>query len=177
MTPLRILLLSLIPLIAGILTLALPSYTGPALASQVDFRLPDTEGVHHRLSDYRGKWVVVNYWATWCPPCLEELPELERFHLDHQNKNAMVLGINMERITPEALRRFIDEQMLSYPILMAEPASATELGKVPGMPVSFIVNPQGQVVARKLGAVTAKLVEKMLAEQQSGKAQPRLLTK
>jgi peroxiredoxin len=177
MTPARILILGLASLALGILILILPAYTSPAQANQVDFQLPDTDGTQRRLSDYRGKWVVVNYWATWCPPCLEELPELERFHLDHQQKNAMVLGINMERITPDALRRFVDEQMLSYPILMAEPASATELGKVPGMPVSFIVNPQGQVVARKLGAVTAKLIEKMLTEQQSGKVQPRLSTK
>lgn len=133
-------------------------------ANQVDFALPDMDGKSHKLSDYRGKWVVVNYWATWCPPCLKELPELEQFHLHHKDKNAMVLGVNMERITPKALRRFVDEQMLSFPVLMLEPVAATELGKVPGMPTSFLIDPEGRVVARKTGAVTAKIIEKLMAE-------------
>lgn len=163
MTLFRSLMLGLALLATLILAL---TFTRTSAATQVDFVLPDMDGKTHRLSDYRGKWIVVNYWATWCPPCLEELPELERFHLDHQARNAMVLGINMERITPKALRRFVDEQKLSYPILMAEPAAATELGKVPGMPVSFLIDPQGRVVARKLGAVTAKTIEKLLAKHQ-----------
>lgn len=162
-------------LLAGLgllLLLAALLFMQQTKANQVDFTLPDMNGKTHKLSDYRGKWVVVNYWATWCPPCLEELPELDRFHNTHQGKDAMVLGINMERITPDALRRFVDERMLSYPILMAEPAAATELGKVPGMPASFIIDPQGRVVARKLGAVTAKIIEKLLAEQQRGDKNP-----
>lgn len=175
--------LSLRSYVAGFFLLALLVlalvFARTSAANQVDFALPDMDGKTHKLSDYRGKWVVVNYWATWCPPCLEELPELERFHLDHEAKGAMVLGINMERITPKALRRFVDEQMLSYPILMAEPAAASELGKVPGMPTSFLIDPQGQVVARKLGAVTAKTIEQLLAKhQKDGKnTQTRLLTR
>ena len=88
---------------------------GPAGAEKaVDFAVPDLDGRIHRLSDYRGKWVLVNYWATWCPPCREELPELEVFHDNHKDRDAVVLGLDMEDIDKERLREFVEEQFLSY---------------------------------------------------------------
>ncbi|MEW8429404.1 MAG: TlpA family protein disulfide reductase, partial [gamma proteobacterium symbiont of Ctena orbiculata] len=68
-----------------------------AAAETVDFELPGLDGKRYRLSDYRGKWVLVNYWATWCPSCREELPELEVFHNNHKDTDAVVLGVAMER--------------------------------------------------------------------------------
>ncbi|MBI5041729.1 MAG: TlpA family protein disulfide reductase, partial [Gammaproteobacteria bacterium] len=61
-------------------------------AEPVDFSLPDVQGKQRNLSEFRGQWVVVNFWATWCPPCLEEIPDLVLFHERHQAKDAMVLG-------------------------------------------------------------------------------------
>ena len=58
----------------------------------VDFSLPDAAGQEHRLSDYRGKWVVINFWATWCGPCMVEIPELVRFHERHQDDDAWSSG-------------------------------------------------------------------------------------
>ena len=78
-------------------------------AKTVDFELAGLEGKRHKLSDYRGKWVVVNYWATWCPPCLEEMPELEMFHNNHKDKDAIVLGVNLEKIDAALLRGFVAE--------------------------------------------------------------------
>jgi len=129
------------------------------LAEPVDFELPGLDGKIYRLSDYRGKWVLVNYWATWCPPCREELPELEVFHSNHKDKDAVVLGVAMERIKKERLQKFVDEQFLSYPILMMEPAASTELGRVPGLPTSYLINPQGELVARQVGPVTLQDLE------------------
>jgi peroxiredoxin len=125
-----------------------------AMADPVDFELPGLDGKTYRLSDYRGKWVLVNYWATWCPPCREELPELEVFHANHKDKDAVVLGIAMERIKKDRLQKFVDDQFLSYPILMMKPAASTELGKVPGLPTSYLVDPQGELAARQVGPVT-----------------------
>ncbi len=129
------------------------------LAEPVDFELKGLDGKTYRLSDYRGKWVLVNYWATWCPPCREELPELEVFHNNHKEKDAVVLGVAMERIDPPRLKAFVDEQFLSYPILMTEPAARTELGRIPGLPTSFLVNPKGEPVARQVGPVTVEDLE------------------
>ncbi|MES9941954.1 MAG: TlpA disulfide reductase family protein [Candidatus Thiodiazotropha sp. 6PLUC2] len=141
----------------------------PAMAEAVDFELPGLDGKNYRLSDYRGKWVLVNYWATWCPPCREELPELEVFHSNHKDKDAVVLGIAMERIDPPRLKSFVDEQFLSYPILLTKPAARTELGRVPGLPTSFLVNPEGELVARQVGPVTLEDLESFINEESNTK--------
>ncbi len=122
-----------------------------------DFTLRDLDGKPHSLSDYRGQWVLVNYWATWCPPCLEELPELEIFHSASEGK-AVVLGVNMETITEPQLRAFVDRQFLSFPILRASdnPAQHELVGPVDGLPTSYLVAPDGEVVARQVGQITAE---------------------
>jgi peroxiredoxin len=133
-----------------------------AAADPVDFELPGLDGKYYRLSDYRGKWVLVNYWATWCPPCREELPELEIFYNNHKDDDAVVIGVSMESIKPERLQKFVDKQFLSFPILISEPAARTELGGIPGLPTSFLIDPSGEVVARQVGPVTADDVEQFI---------------
>jgi peroxiredoxin len=133
-----------------------------AVAEPVDFSLPDLDGETHRLSDYRGRWVVVNYWATWCPPCLEELPELEVFHNAYSADKAVVLGVNMEDIDLTSLRRFVEEQFLSFPILVAGARPRELVGQVPGLPTTFLIDPQGNLVARQVGPVTAKALERYI---------------
>jgi peroxiredoxin len=131
-------------------------------ADPVDFELPGLDGKTYRLSDFRGQWILVNYWATWCPPCREELPELEVFYNNHKDDGAVVIGVAMESIKQERLQKFVDQQFLSFPILMAEPAARTELGGVPGLPTSFLIDPSGEVVARQVGPVTAEDVEQFI---------------
>lgn len=134
-------------------------------AAAVDFALPDVDGKVHRLSELRGKWVVVNYWATWCTPCLEELPELAEFHLAHQDRDAVVLGINFEDIYIERLRQFTRDYAIPYAVLRETPTRTTVLGKVPGLPTTFIVSPTGDVVVRQVGALTRSVLEDYLHEQ------------
>jgi len=134
-----------------------------AFARSVDFSYPDLDGKTHRLSDYRGKWVVVNYWATWCPPCLEELPELEIFHDAHKDRDALVLGLNMEDIGLQKLRDFVEEQFLSYPVLRVGSHPDLPLGRVPGLPTTFLVSPEGEVVARQVGPIDGKTIEAFMS--------------
>lgn len=130
---------------------------------RVDFSLPDLDGKPHTLSQHRGKWVVVNYWATWCPPCLKEMPELEDFHARHEHKDAVVLGVNMEDVSVERLREFVDEYFISFPILRDRPRPRTELGTIPGLPTSFLIRPDGRLAARQVGPLTAEHLEKFIA--------------
>ena len=152
-------MLRLIYILALVGMLAAPA----AAVEPRDFSYPDLDGKIRQLSDYRGKWVLVNYWATWCPPCLEEIPELEVFHNNHKDELAVVLGVNMEGIDIGDLRRFVEDQFISYPILLAGDDDSQLLGRVPGLPTSYLVNPRGEIVAREVGPVNAAAIEKFIA--------------
>ena len=134
-------------------------------AEPVDFNLPDMQGVEHKLSDYKGKWVVVNYWATWCPPCLTEIPELVDFHEDHKERDAVVLGVNFEDISLNGLKQFSEEYFMNYPVLQTKPGPSSALGPIPGLPTTYLVSPSGEVVARQVGPITAKLINDFIAQQ------------
>ena len=127
-----------------------------------DFELPGLDGMNYRLSDFKGKWVLVNFWATWCPPCLEEIPELEIFHSNHFRTDAVVLGVNAENIAPAKLKQFVDDQFISYPILMMQNSKDSPFGRLPGLPTSFLISPEGEVVARQVGTVTASGLENFM---------------
>ncbi len=146
-------------------------FAAPVMAEPVDYSLPDLNGKIHSLADYKGKWIIVNYWATWCPPCQEEIPDLVDFHDRHKDDDAVVLGINFEDVGKEQLAAFVDSFMISYPILRSEPLAVTPLGLVPGLPTTYIIAPDGSPVARQVGPVTSKQLEDYIASKQ--KAAPR----
>lgn len=142
-----------------------------AQAEPVDFSLPDTQGVQRSLSEFRGKWVVVNYWATWCPPCLEEIPDLVAFHERHRDKDAVVLGINFEDLPPEQLRAFVDEYFISYPVLRnGDVQPPHERLAVGGLPTTYIISPDGIPVARQIGTITGADIEAFMERHTRGRA-------
>lgn len=134
-------------------------------AEPVDFSLPDLDGKQVRLSDFRGKWVLVNYWATWCPPCLDEIPELIAFHEKHKDKDAVVLGVDFEDIDIEELKAFTEDYFMTYPVLRSKPTSRSALGSIPGLPTSYLISPAGNIEAKLTGTVTIKMIEDFIYEQ------------
>lgn len=148
-------------------------FAGSVIAEPVEYSLPDMSGKMHSLADYKGKWVIVNYWATWCPPCQEEIPDLVSFHDSHKDTDAVVLGINLEDVGQEQLESFVDSFMISYPILRSEPLATTPLGPVPGLPTTYIIAPDGSPVARQVGPVTSKQLEDYIAGKKKQKAASR----
>ena len=142
------------------LLLLLLSLPGTALA--VDMPLTALDGSEDNLKHYRGKWLVVNYWATWCPPCIVEMPELQAFHDEHSNANAMVVGINSELISRQRLEAFLEDYFITYPNFVSGPTQQSELGLIPGLPTTFLVTPEGKVVARQVGPVTREMIEQFI---------------
>jgi len=131
-------------------------------AEKIDFTLKDLNGKTHKLSDYRGKWVVLNYWATWCPPCREEMPDLDDFHQQHKDKDAVVLGLNLETVSDEKLKEFVDEYFISFPIFKLGENSIPGLPRIQGLPTSFIITPKGDLVVHQTGSVTKEAIENFI---------------
>lgn len=144
-----------------ILALTLATPTGAA-ENTVEMTLNDLDGKAHQLSSLRGKWVVLNFWATWCPPCLEEMPDLDRFHTRHKDKDAVVWGINYEDIDVKELREFVTELKITYPILQGTDDLEKLLEPLNGLPTTFVINPQGQLVASVEGPVTPESIEQFI---------------
>lgn len=134
-------------------------------ARAVDYELPDTDGQLQSLDQYKGKWVIVNYWATWCGTCMKELPELSDFHENNKNFDAVVVGINFESIERNTLKEFIGHKSIPYPVLSTEPVRNTPLGPVPALPTTYIIDPEGKVVAGEIGIVSREDLESYIAQK------------
>ena len=143
------------------LTLLLVSIFSTSLFA-VDMKLEKMDGTTDLLSKYKGKWVIVNYWATWCPPCVEEMPELQSFHDDHKDTDGVVIGINSEDVSNEKLKAFLDDYFITYPSYVSKPAYITALGKLPGLPTTFVISPEGNIEAKQVGGVTKDMIESFI---------------
>lgn len=145
--------------------LGIASLQGEAKASPVpEFELNDIDGNTHNLKVYAGKMVILNYWATWCPPCREELPELSVFHENHHDKDAMVLGVDFEDIPEDKLREFLDEQLIDYPIMQVKPSPYTPFGVLLGLPTSYLISADRSQYRSHIGPLTTEQLEKYLEE-------------
>ncbi|HEY9050312.1 MAG TPA: TlpA disulfide reductase family protein [Gammaproteobacteria bacterium] len=131
-------------------------------ARAVEYQLPDLDGKLQSLSQYRGKWLVVNYWASWCKTCRLEFPDLNALH--EQQKDIVVIGINFESIGSDELTRFVARH-IGYPVLRSEPVPLTPLGKVPALPTSYIIDPEGKIVAGQVGLVSRQHIEDYIASK------------
>lgn len=117
-----------------------------------DIAFQDADGKEHRLSDYRGKYLVVNFWATWCAPCRKEMPTLDKLQAEMGGETLQVLPIATIRNTLPAVKRFFrEDNIASLPILIDPRAALAHQMGVMGLPVTVIVNPEGQEIGRLIG--------------------------
>lgn len=119
----------------------------------LSFETPDGKSLS--MSSFRGKMLLVNFWATWCPPCVEELPLLDYFYQENKDKNWQVVGLAVDQ--PSAVRTWLQAQSLNFPVGMAGLAGADlskSLGNLAGgLPFSVVFGASGQLLARKIGKV------------------------
>lgn len=133
------------------------AFSAMAPAWAADFDLVDTQGAHHRLAEARGHWVVVNFWATWCVPCIQEIPELVDFH--HHNPRVILIGVAMDAEDADKVKRFAAKLGHDYPLVLADDRVERELGSPPALPTTRIYAPDGKIAYDKPGRVTRKLLE------------------
>ena len=127
-----------------------------------DFTFKDTQGKMQNLVDYRGKWVLVNFWATWCPPCQEETPDLIELHKAHKDTDLVVIGVALDS-TRAAVAEFVSKYAIPYPIIVSSyTASESEVGTVEALPTSYLYDPTGKQVIFQEGMLTRADVEAYL---------------
>ena len=119
-----------------------------------NFILQDIYGRQHALSDYKGKVVVVNFWATWCPPCRTEVPELDALHERYGPAGLQVIGVSTDHAgAEEQVRAFVDEENVPYTILRDPENRATALFGLSGLPATFLFDSDGLLVWSSRGAL------------------------
>lgn len=141
-----------------------------AFAKQVpNFSFKDIDGQQHQFSQYRGKWVIVNYWATYCGPCVAELPALNSIAKRFKDR-VVVLGMEAGETPTDELQAFAQDHQLAYPIVPTSEDTLFKLGMVMGVPTTFIVNPEGKIVDTHMGAVSARQLQSYIRQDDRGSA-------
>lgn len=131
---------------------------------KVTFSLPDLQGNMHQASQWRGKVVLLNFWATWCKPCREEIPMLIKAQSDYGNKTFQIIGLAMDK--PDPVRRFASEYHINYPLLVAMNKIAQLMDTLhagAGLPASLLLDRQGHVHARIVGSMTRAQLDRLVA--------------
>lgn len=168
----KILICAAVLLIAGLLGIAAryfshtPANGSTSVETNTLFaaRFPDGKGQAQAISQWHGKTLVVNFWATWCPPCREEMPELSQLHAQYGDQGLVVVGIAAETLEP--MREFAKTTSVSYPLLAGDLAAmelAASLGNDKSvLPFTVIISADGSIVKSYFGRVNKALLEQTL---------------
>jgi len=142
---------------------AAPAADGDAPKPEIPtLEVATIDGGRFDLAEQRGKWVVVNFWATWCSPCLKEMPELSA--LDAMREHIVTVGLAYEEISPEDMQAFLKDHPVVYPIAVIDVFSPPADFETPrGLPMTYLIAPDGKVARQFLGPVTAREIETAIA--------------
>jgi thiol-disulfide isomerase/thioredoxin len=158
---------------APVLALLLAACLGPAvgtaaeLGEQPTLSVATLDGGRFDLAEQRGQWVVVNFWATWCPPCIKEIPDLTDF--DARRDDARVIGLAFEEIEAADLSAFLEKHPAGYPIAHVDPYEPLADFAAPrGLPMTYLIDPEGRVAKKFLGPVTGKDLDAAIAAAAKG---------
>lgn len=160
--------ISMLALLAGVFSSHWISQTGLASDPSIKaffanpWQTPD--GKSANTEDWRGKVLVVNFWASWCPPCVEEMPTLDKIAQEYAAKNVLIVGIGID--SPSNIRQFLEKTPVSYPILIGGldgSALAKQMGNAQGaLPYTVIINAKGKSVYTKLGKISEEELKKAI---------------
>jgi len=129
-----------------------------------DFELKTLDGESMKLSDYRGKRIILNMWATWCPPCRAEMPDMQDFYEANQDKGIIILGVNLtsSEKQPENIAKFIDEFGLTFPVVLDEKNSVADRYQVVSIPTSYMIDSRGVIQQKIIGPMNKEMMEELV---------------
>jgi thiol-disulfide isomerase/thioredoxin len=131
-----------------------PTITGAMPERMVEFSLPDTEGKLRSINDWKGKTIILNFWATWCPPCREEIPLLVEVHEKFKSHGLVVVSVAIDK--KDDIVNFIDSYFINYPVLVNDQENTQLMAqygnRVATLPYSVIIAPDGRIIGNKKGA-------------------------
>ncbi len=134
-----------------------------------EFVLQDMTGKQYALSDYRGRVVVLNFWASWCPPCVEEMPSMQRAADKLAEHDIPILGIGAGE-TRESVTRFLESTPVGFPLLLDSNLKVMETWSIPSLPVTLVIDPQGRIALVALGGRewdSPEILEQIIALKQA----------
>jgi thiol-disulfide isomerase/thioredoxin len=126
------------------------------------WELPDLGGKTVQLYDFRGRIVVLNFWATWCPPCRREIPALIAFQKQYADKGVTVIGVAMDENGLERVANFAKRMGINYPVVLGDGKTAEACGGIEALPTTFILGRNGAVVSGMEGEANGAILEKMV---------------
>lgn len=129
-----------------------------------DFTLESLDGSDFTLSDHKGKVILLNIWATWCPPCREEIPDFMEIQEEMKDDGVLFVGVATDIEGWEVVRPFAKEFEINYPIMVDDGVVSHKYGPIQGIPMSFIINRMGQVEYMLPGMVTKEMLKPLIVE-------------
>ncbi|HPF73700.1 MAG TPA: TlpA disulfide reductase family protein [Xanthomonadaceae bacterium] len=162
------------PLLASLMFLAFAGSAAAVVtetAERPSLEVKTVNGEDWRLSDLRGQWVIVNFWATWCSPCLAEMPDIDEF--DQSRDDVSVIGLAFEEIEQTDLKAFIEKHPVKYPIAWVDTWDPpADFAEPRGLPTTYLIDPEGRVARQFLGPVTGKALGQAIDAAKEAASQP-----
>lgn len=140
---------------AGIIAFALSAFARPQEenAAAPDFSLTDLAGKPLRLADFKGKLLVLNFWATWCPPCRAEIPDFISMHKEYADRGLAIVGVSVDQLTPSRLKEWVTKAGINYPVALASEEIVADYRPGEYIPATILVDGGGRIRYRHVGVM------------------------
>ena len=143
--------LAILPLSLGDNSVQQIANTGPENRVAPDWQLKNLEGQAVKLSDFKGKVVLLNFWATWCPPCRREIPDFVALQKQYGDKGLVVIGVSVDEGGAEVVKPFVKKMGINYPIVLGDQKTAAAYGGIQVVPTTFVIDKTGKIAAQHEG--------------------------